>query len=314
MHHINAEDASMEINTLRLFLQTAKRLSFKAVAEDNQINPSSVSRTISALETELGVRLFHRTTRRMILTEAGNKFLFRATNIIEEMEIAHEEALSHNTGPIGTLKMTASVSFGERMILPLLPQFRERYPKVALEMVFTDKNLDFATEGIDLGVRLAAELKGSMIATKLIDTRYHVCASPGYLEKSSCLNTPKDLTKHSCLLFTMPAFRSSWLFRGAKGTETRVPISGNISLTSALNLRTAALSGLGPTLLPDWLIRGDIIKGDLIDVFPKHVVTATTFDTAAWLVYPSKNYLPLKVRVMIDYLKTNVPALVNKAS
>ncbi len=301
----------MEINTLLLFLQTAKRLSFAAVAEDNKINPSSVSRTISALETELGVRLFHRTTRRMILTEAGNKFLHRANNIIEELEIAREEALSHNTGPVGTLKMTASVTFGERAILPLLPQFRERYPKVALEMMFTDKNLDFTTEGIDLGVRLAAELKGSMIATKLIDTRYHVCASPGYLETASYLNTPNDLANHSCVLFMMAAFRSFWLFRDSNGTETKVPISGDVAFTSALNLRTAALSGLGPGLLPDWLIRDDIIKGDLIDVFPDHDVTATTFDTAAWLVYPSKSYLPLKVRVMIDYLKTNVSPLLN---
>lgn len=299
----------MEIKTLQLFIETANRLSFAAVAEDNLINPSSVSRSIRSLEAELGIRLFHRTTRRMMLTEAGHKFLLRATNIIEEMEVAREEALSHNLAPKGNLKLTASVTFGERVILPLLPQFRNDYPNLALEMVFTDKNLDLAAEGVDLAIRLAAELKGNMITTKLLDTRYRVCASPEYLKKSTSIDDPADLSCHSCILYTMAAYRSSWLFREANGKEMRVPVSGDIILTSALNIRTTVLSGLGPALLPDWLVRDDIKEGSIVDIFPQHVVTATTFDTAAWLVYPSKSYLPHKVRVMINFLKSNIKQL-----
>lgn len=296
----------MQIDTLRLFRDVAQRLSFAAVADDHDINPSSVSRTIGLLEADLGTRLFNRTTRKMTLTEAGAGFLRRVTVILQEIEEAREEAVSSTTTPIGTLRMTASVSFGERVIMPIVPKFRAAYPQVKLELMFTDANLDYVANGIDLGVRLGPELKGDLIATKLFDTRYLVCASPIYLANNDAPDTPSGLSQHSCALFALAGFRTAWTFRDKAGSVQRVPVSGGIATTSAVNLRTAALSGLGPALLPDWLVTDDLNAGALIDLFPNHAVTATNFETAAWLLYPSKTFLPLKVRTMIDFLKANV--------
>lgn len=296
----------MDISTLDLFCDVAGKLNFARVAADRGIDPSSVSRTIRQLEDDLGVRLFHRTTRRMTLTEAGRNFHRRADRILEELASAREEAQQDRAGPAGTLRMTASVTFGESVLMPLLSRFRQAYANVGLELVFTDANLDYVAEGIDLGIRLGADPKGDLVVTRLLHTRYHVCASPAYLAGAPSLDRPEDLGGHSCILFTLAGFRTAWRFRDVQGTESRVPISGDISASCALNLRTAALAGFGPALLPDWLVREDLASGTLVDPFPAHHVSATRFDTAAWLLYPSKSHLPQKVRVMIDFLKAQV--------
>ncbi len=159
-------------------------------------------------------------------------------------------------------------------------------------------------ERVDLAVRLAPTVEGDLIATKLMDTRYRVVASPAYLAAHAPLTVPADLSAHRVLLFNLRAYRTRWLFprRGGAGgggrhRRRRDAGPGRIAVR-------AALAGLGPALLPDWLVDEAVARGELIDVFPLHAAaTATTFDTAAWLVYPSRAYLPNKVRVMIDFLK-----------
>ncbi|MGF1477787.1 MAG: LysR family transcriptional regulator [Geminicoccaceae bacterium] len=298
----------MEIETLRLFVDVANRLSFAAVAADRGVNPSSVSRAIAHLEGALGVRLLQRSTRRMTLTESGQAFRARVTDILDEYDQAVDQAQSSARGAAGTLRLTASVAFGERVITPLVPAFRATYPAVKLELLFTDANLDLVSNGIDLAVRLGHGVEGDLIASKLIPTRYRVCASPAYLADAAPINAPADLEHHPCVLFTLPAYRTAWRFRsrGDGAAETVVPVSGDIAVSSALSLRSAVLSGLGPGLLADWLVGDDIEAGRLTRLLPDFEVTATEFDTAAWLVYPSRAYLPSKVRVMIDFLRAQL--------
>ncbi len=296
----------MDIESLRLFRDVARRLSFAAVAEERGAHASSVSRSVGQLEADLGARLFQRTTRRMALTEAGQQFLQRASVILEELDAAREELTAHESGPLGTLRLSASVAFGERVLVPMLDDFRKRLPNLKLDLLLSDANLDLVSEGIDLAVRLGGEIRGDLIAAKLMDTRYRVCASPHYLRGAPPLNTPQDLSAHRCVLFTMPAFRSQWAFRNDGGDEESVIVDGDLAISSALSLRSAVLAGAGPALLADWLIDDDIDDGRLVDLFPDHEVTATTFDTAAWLVYPSRAHLPQKVRAVIDYLRTKV--------
>jgi DNA-binding transcriptional LysR family regulator len=205
--------------------------------------------------------------------------------------------------PRGTLRLTASVTFGQTRIVPLLPAFRARHPGIALDCVFTDANVDLVADRIDLAVRLAPEVEGDLVAAKLMDTRYRVVASPAYLDHAPALARPSDLSAHRCLLFTLRAYRTRWLFRDASGVVEEVPIAGDVTLSPAGSLATAAIAGLGPALLPDWLVGEPIRRGELVDVFPGHAATATTFETAAWLVYPSRGYLPGKTRAMIDFLK-----------
>lgn len=296
----------MDTNTLRLFIDVAHRLSFAGVADEHGTSPSSVSRSISGLETELGARLFHRTTRKMTLTGAGAGFLHRVSTIIDDLDQAGDEVRNSLSDPRGRLRLSASVAFGEQVLVPLLPSFRRRFPSIQLELMLTDSNVDLAGDGIDLAIRLAPRIEGDLVISKLLDTSYRVCASPDYVSKHPAIEHPGDLKAHSCLLFTLPAFRSTWRFRDRNGAEQTVPVTGDIAISSGLSLRSAALAGGGPALLADWLIGQDIEYGSLIDLFPDYHVTATSFDTAAWLLFPSRTYLPQKVRVMVDYLRESL--------
>lgn len=296
----------MDTQTLRIFVDVARRESFAAVARDRNCDPSSISRAVALLEDDLGVRLFHRTTRSLTLTEAGELYLRRVEGVTQELDAARDEAVASTSGPNGVLRLTASVAFGMRCLAPLLPAFRTAFPGLKLELILTDANLDLVAERIDLAIRLGPSIAADVVGVKLFTTTYRVCASPAYLAKSLPLATPADITQHSCLLFSLPEFRTRWLFRDQTGAVTEVPVHGDIVISNAMALRDCALSGLGPVLLADWLISEDIKARRLLDLFPCHQVTATSFETAAWLLYPSRAFLPNKVRVTIDFLKAHL--------
>lgn len=298
----------MEALALKTFIDVARLGSFAHAAREQALDPSSISRTVAALEDELGVRLFQRTTRKLSLTEAGHVYLARVAPLMDELEQAREEALALGTGvnnqAQGTLRMTSSVSFGVIQIAPLLPEFRRLHPLLTIELLLTDTNLNLVHDRIDLAVRLGAHFEGDAVLTKLMRTRYRVCASPAYIAAHGAPATPADLSQRRCLLLTLPEFRHEWRFRDAQGREHSVPIDGDIIISSPLALRQCAIDGMGPVLLADWLANEAIAKGSLVDLFPHWQATATSFDTGVWLLYPTRTYLPLKVRVMVDFLKS----------
>ncbi|MEX3008526.1 LysR family transcriptional regulator [Hoeflea sp. TYP-13] len=296
----------MDIATLKLFVDVAKRQSFAAVARDHDQDPSTVSRTIANLETELGIRLFQRTTRNMNLTEAGEIYLNRMETLIEYMDNAREEALSVSAHPTGSMRITATIAFGQLCLVPLLPQLRQEFPDLRLELHLTDSQIDLVANRVDLAVRLGSRIGGDVIATKLFDSRYLVCASREYLEKHSPINHPIDLVKHRCLLLRTPSVSNNWVARSATGRETVMPVDGDIVISSVLALRQCARGGLGPTLLPEWMVKADLLSGELVNVLPEHEIVGGHAQAAAWLVYPSKRYLPYKVRVIVDFLKRSV--------
>ena len=296
----------MEMRSLQVFVDVARRGSFAAAARARGLDPSSVSRTIVALEREVGIRLFQRTTRRLALTEAGAGYFRRIEALLDELDRAREEAQAVSAAPSGTLRLTASVAFGQVCLVPLLDRFREAFPGLALELLMTDANLDLVAERIDLAVRLAPDIGVDLVCAKLADTRYRVCASPGYLASAPPLEAPSALSWHACLRFMLPEFRSRWLFRDKAGEVEEVPVTGALLISNALALREAALAGLGPSLLPTWLIGSELASGRLVDLFPDYEVTATSFETAAWLLYPSRAFLPNKVRVAIDFLRQHL--------
>lgn len=293
----------MNLVALDYFRAVAQSGSFAAVAKDRDLDPSTISRAIAALEDELGVRLLQRTTRSLSLTEAGNLYLARIDPLLEELHRAGAEAANINAEPRGVLRLTASVAFGTLQIAPLLRAFTARYPGLKLECLFTDANLDLVAERIDLAIRLAPAIAGDLIAVKLISTRYHVVASPEYLQSAPPVQTPADLAQHRSLLLALRAYRSSWKFQDALGATEEIAVDGDVVMSTPLALRAAALAGGGLTLLSNLLIADDLREGRLVDVFPELRATATTFDTGAWAVYPSRAFLPNKVRVMIDFLK-----------
>lgn len=301
-HGNRAIPARMDLQDLSLFVEVARQGSFAAVARDRGLDPSSVSRSIAGLEARLGTRLFQRSSRRMVLTEAGELYLARLPGVIEELERLRDETASLRAGPVGSLRLTASVAFGQVCLLPLLPAFSAAFPRLKLELLLTDANLDLLADRIDLAIRLGPSVRADVIGVKLMPTRYRVVASPGYLAAAGVPEQPWDLSVRPCLLLSLAGFRSRWVFRSGGG-QVDVAVAGQFVISNPLALHAAAVAGLGPALLADWLIAGDLALGRLVDLFPDHEVTATTFDTAAWLLYPSRAYLPRKTRSVIDFLR-----------
>jgi DNA-binding transcriptional LysR family regulator len=297
----------MNIDALAIFVEVAEAGSFAAVARRRDLDPSAVSRIIAALEEELGFRLFQRTTRRLSPTEAGAIYFERVRGLVEDLDRARAEARDRVAGPSGNLRVTASASFGLSCIVPAIAAFRRRYPDLSLDVRLTDNVVDLVGERIDVAVRLGPRPEGDFICTRLMTTRYRVCAAPAYLEAAGRPQRPDDLEAHRCLLFPLAGYRTRWRFRDRQGRRVDIPVKGDIVISNAMALHRAALDGLGPVLLADWLVDEDLAAGRLIDLFPDYEVTAADFDTAAWILYPSRAYVPMKLRVFIDHLKATVP-------
>lgn len=306
----------MNLSELEVFVDVARRGSFVAVARERGLDPSSVSRSIAALEASVGAKLFRRTTRTMALTEAGSLYLARLPPVLDELVRMREEAASLRGEPVGTLRLTASVAFGEVCLVPLLAELTARYPRLKLELLLADDILDLVEQRIDLAIRLQPPDSADLKAVKLRTTRYRVVASPAYLRAQGRPKVPLELSTHRCLVFALPAFRARWLFRATQhrpddataGDVDAVPIQTGLVISNALALRAAALAGLGPALLPDWLIEPEVQRRALVDVFPRHDVTATTFATGAWLIYPGGDTPPKKTRAVVDFFRSRLQA------
>ncbi len=302
----------MEIATLRLFVDVAHRGSFSAVARESGLDPSQVSRAIAGLEAELGLRLFQRTTRTLVLTDAGAAYLARVEPLVDELTAAGDLARVAE-GVEGRVRLTCSVAYGLERVVPLLPAFRRTWPGLKLDVMMSDANLDLVADHVDLAIRLGPAISTGAIGVQLHAMRYGLYASPAWLATAPPLQTPADLVQHRCLLFAGPLARRDWLFTAVDGTTETVTVDGDLAISSPLGLREAARSGLGPTLLPDWLVAADIAAGRLVDALPGHVATSTAFGSGIWLLYPSRAWLPAKVRVTIDFLREHLPAADKRA-
>lgn len=295
----------MDYALLRTTLRVARAGSFAAAARETGVDPSSVSRHVAALEGVLNIRIFDRTTRRLDLTEAGRLYLDRAAPALDALDEAADVARDVMTEPSGILRVTTSVAFGERWLVPRLAAFRSAFPRIDLDLILADAMTDLAQDGIDVALRLGPRPEtGSMVAAKLFDTPYRVVASPDYLARSGHPKSPEELAGHNGLLFRLPEFQSPWQFRtrdGDKIVEARPrPV---LTISNALALRRAALSGMGVALLADWTIWSDLEDGALVDLFPKSNVRAGGFDSAVWVIYLSRSYVPARLRVFIDHLR-----------
>lgn len=295
----------MDIETLGTFIDVMRRGSFAAVARDREVAPSSISRAIAGLEAELGLRLFQRTTRRLAPTEAGALYFERVEPLVGELSRAHQQAVDVGETPRGTLRVTAPVSFSQRALLPLFPELLGRHPQLRVELVLTDAMVDLVAERLDVALRLGRLADSDLVARRLGGFDFAVCASADYLERHGRPRRPVDLQGHECLVFSMGGHRSQWRFR-RREEVTEVEVRGRCVLTHALAIAQCAVRGLGVALLPRWAVAQELAAGELVELLTSYEVTATDFQPAIWLLYPSRSYLPLKVRAFADFLEEHL--------
>lgn len=290
------------LEDLRLFTLVAEGRSFTRAAEKLGLSKSAASRRVAELEARLGARLFNRTTRHISLTQVGEGFYHRVSQILDSLEEAERSVASQHAAPRGVLKLAAPMSFGIKHLADAIARFMDQYPEVEIDMELSDRFVDLVEEGYDMAVRIGRLKDSSLVARKLCPARIIICASPAYLERHGVPQTPADLAQHHCLLYTGSANPEQWPFRVTPGgDEVRmVRVGGRLRANNGDALREAALAGQGITLLPSFIVGDDLSHGRLVPVLMEH----TASQSAVFAVYPANRHLSPKVRVFVDFLSS----------
>ena len=287
---------------LELFVKTIEVGNFSALGRQLHMAPSSISRQINNLEEELGVRLLQRTTRNISLTEAGQIYYERVSKILDDLDEAQLAVTQLQANPKGVLRLNVAIPFGERIIVPLIPEFLTLYPDLKMDLVLEDRAIDLVEERVDLAIRIGRLGDSSIVARKLADNQFVVCATPQYFEMHGRPNTPADLTHHNCIINTNIFNCDTWQFSRGDSTQN-ISVSGNFLANTGGALYRAILSNLGIALLPTWFVGEDIQRGKLHVALDKYEVNLPAMtNSAIYALYPAGQYLPPKVRVFIDYL------------
>lgn len=292
----------MDTGTLDLFIDVMQHRSFAIVARQRNVDPSSVSRAIAKLEAELDIQLFQRTTRKLAPTEAGMLYFEQVAPLLKELDSARQMALDISQTPKGTLRITASAVFANMQIVPVLPDFTHQYPGLRVELMLTDAYGDLIAERIDVAVRLGTLQDSSYQCRHVRTMEFFICASPEYVAQHGQPETPEEISNHQCLLFPRGTNQLDWQFKDSDGQVTVMPIQGRYLLTHSEAIKQCAIAHMGLALLPDWLVMPDLQAGRLVRLFKHYDVTATDYNSSIWLLYPSRQYLPLKTKVFMDYL------------
>ena len=287
------------LTSMRVFVRAASAGSLSAAARHLSMSPAMATKHVDALEARLGVKLFHRSTRRLSITEAGSNYLEACQRILPEIEEAEAEVSSLRTKATGLLRLNVPLSFGARFVAPLIPEFSERHPEVKVELGLSDMQVDLLTGRWDLAVRIGRLADSPLQARKLGDSNMVVCAAPDYLNQRGIPRRVAELTQHNCLSYTLSAMQDSksWAF-GRKG-DLRVPVSGNLLANNGDALLAAALRGQGIIYQPHFIVGGALNNGELIEIkLDKPVLELGGIH----VLYPPDRRPPAKLRVMIDYL------------
>jgi DNA-binding transcriptional LysR family regulator len=293
-------------SNLELFVKTIEVGNFSALGRQLHMAPSSISRQINTLEEELGVRLLQRTTRNISLTEAGQIYFERVSKILGDLEEAQSAITQLQVSPKGVLRLNVAIPFGERNIVPLIPEFLTMYPDLKIDLVLEDRSIDLVEERVDLAIRIGRLDDSSIVARKLAENQFVVCASQQYFETHGLPDTPDDLTHHNCIVNKNIPNSDTWQFRDGKSTQN-ISVSGNFLANTGGALYRAMLSDLGIAVLPTWFVGEDIKQGTLQVVLEDYEVNLPAMtDSAIYALYPAGEYLPPKVRVFIDYLIENL--------
>jgi len=293
---LNEKGYKVLTHDVRIFLNVASAGSLSAAARQLDITPMQVSRRLATLETQLGVRLFHRSTRSVSLTAEGEAFLPYANTMVETEESARSTLNSSSAKASGVLRMTAPSIFGQSVVLPLLPRLLKQHPELRIDLDLSDRVVDIVGQGLDMALRLAPLPDSELVARRLTHNPRLICAAPDYLERHGRPSTLSDLDAHHCILLqAIPR----WPFM-VNGTMQHKRMMGRVSTSSIDAVRTAAIQGLGMAMLTYWDVCKQLADGSLIEVGLKD---AAMEELSVWAVTPTRRYLPTRVSVMLEALE-----------
>lgn len=282
---------------MRTFCAVADAGSFVRAAEALALSKAAVSRHVGELETRLGVRLLHRTTRRLSLTGEGEIFYARSKELLAGLEEAESELLSRSSAARGMLRINAPVTFGILHLAPLWGAFRERHPQVRLDLTLSDRIVDVVEEGYDVAIRIAALPDSTLVSKRIAGTRIVLCASPRYLEASGVPSHPSELANHAVIAYRYWSTGDEWQFNGPGGRES-VRTKPIMHSNSGDTCRAMALDHQGVVLQPTFLVGRDLAEGTLIELMPEFHAQ----ELGIYAIYPTRKHVSPKVRALIEFL------------
>ena len=284
------------LTAMRVFVEVVQAGSQTAAADRLDMSRAMVTRYLAELEAWLGERLLHRTTRRLSLTDAGQACLLRCQHVLAEVDELEAIADARHAEPSGPVRITCAPSIGRVFLMPAMVDFLARYPKVQVDLQFSDRGVNLVEERIDIALRITNVLDPTLIARQLGTCHSLLCASPDYLARHGMPARPEDLSRHNCLTYTYIS-RSEW--RLSRGNQTLpVQVGGNLSGNEVSCLLDATLAGMGISMQPRYLATHALARGELIPVLPEWSVPTLCFHA----LYTSRRYQPAAHRSLLDFL------------
>jgi DNA-binding transcriptional LysR family regulator len=285
-----------DLEALEVFAKVVATRSMSAAAKSLKLSPAAVSKKISRLEQELGVRLLQRTTRQIAVTEAGQGFHERVLTILASVEDAEAFACGRSAEITGSLKVAAPTSFGRMHIAPHLPEFMRKHSNLSIELVLSDALTDIISDGFDVAIRIFELKDSAFIARRLANVQRVLCASPDYVARHGMPATIEDLANHHCL----PAHNGEpWRLEGPDGTLTIRP-EGALRTNSSEVIRETVVAGLGIGLRSTWDVGRELSDGRLVRVLPNYQGSQKVTISA---IYPTRRFVPMKVKAFVDHLQ-----------
>ncbi|MGL6243500.1 LysR substrate-binding domain-containing protein [Pseudomonas sp.] len=289
---------------LRVLLTVIRKSGFAAAADELGLSPAYVSKRIQILETTLGTRLLHRTSRRIALTEDGERVQRWALRILDDFQQLHDELSDAHDSPRGRLHLCSSFGFGRHHVAPALSLLAERYPDLEIRLDLFDRVVDIVNEGFDLEIRVGDDIPGQHIGRRLVSNRRVVCAAPGYLQRQGVPQTLSELEQHHCLVIKERdnAFGIWNLERN--GVQESVRVSGPLSSNNGEIVLQWALDGRGVVLRSLWDVKPLLEQGRLVQLLPEYSQSANV-----WAVYPTRLAYSGKLRACVEFLQEHFKGL-----
>jgi DNA-binding transcriptional LysR family regulator len=287
-------DKFQEMST---FVAVVDAGSFVRAADAQGMSKPAVSRHVGDLEARLGVRLLQRTTRRLSLTDEGQIFYDRCKNVLMTVDEAETEIASRSREASGILRINAPLDFGVRYLAPLWGRFRQRHPKLTIEITLSDRLVDLVEEGYDMAVRISVLPDSGLVSRRIATTRLVLCASPAYLATHGEPQTLADFARHDIIAYSQLSTGFEWFFDGPAG-RVSVLTQPSISANNGETCRAAALNHQGIILQPSFLVGDDLKSGALVELMPQF----RSKEVGVFTVYPSRRHVAPKVSRMVEFL------------
>ena len=282
---------------MRTFCAVVSAGSFIKGAESLGLSSALASKYVSQLEERLGVRLLNRTTRSMALTEAGQAYYDECSQLIDDFDMLEKVTRDRQSTPMGHLRISAPVSFGQDHLTEALAAFLKHHPGISIESKLTDRFVNVVNEGYDMAIRIGKLEDSSLIARKLMPISICVFASPAYLEAHGTPSCPDDLSAHQCIVDVNHRGRNNWHFETSDGTKM-ITVKGQYVTNSADSCRKMALAGIGIGRIPEFIVEDDLKAGRLVRLLPDVVHREHNL----FALYPHSRHVATKVRVCVDFL------------